>query len=134
MKASSAWKSCWGEQALKNMVERVDSSDLRFFAVSVIIQKESGGNLAEILDSIGSLIRSRFKLRGKIRTLSAEGRFSAIVLAGLPFAIAGVLLFLNREYITILMTAPVGQLLCAISAGMMLTGILAMKKMVAIRV
>ena len=73
------------DQALLNLTQRVDVPDLKFFTVSVIIQRESGGNLAEILESIARLIRERFKLQGKIKTLSAEGKLSAIILVGLPF-------------------------------------------------
>ncbi len=76
------------EHALRNMAERVDCPDLKFLVVSVMIQRESGGNLGEIMESIGRIIRERFALRGKIQTLAAEGKFSAIILIVLPFLIA----------------------------------------------
>ncbi len=75
------------EQALKNLTSRVDCQDLKFLAVAIIIQRESGGNLTEILESIATLIRERFKLHGKVRALSAEGKLSAIILTALPFVI-----------------------------------------------
>ena len=89
-------------EALKNLAKRVDCPDLNFFVISVILQKETGGNLAEILENIGHLIRERFKFYGRVRTLTAEGRLSAVVLIGLPFVIAFVIFLLNPEYIKIL--------------------------------
>ena len=77
--------------ALKGMTERIDCADIRFFTVSVIIQRETGGNLAEILENISHLIRERFKLKGRIKTLSAEGRLSAVMMIAIPIFIAGVL-------------------------------------------
>ena len=79
------------ELALKNLTERVDCPDLKFLAVSIIIQRESGGNLSEILETIGNLIRARFKLQGRIRALAAEGKLSALILLGIPFVVAFVL-------------------------------------------
>jgi tight adherence protein B len=122
------------EQALKNLANRIDCPDVKFFAVSVIIQRESGGNLAEILESIGSLIRGRFKLRGKIRGLTAEGKLSAAILIGIPFFIALALSFINPEYIKILSTDPMGKTLVAAALGMMALGIVWMKKMITLKV
>ena len=78
--------------ALKNLVKRVDCPDLTFFVVSVILQRETGGNLAEIMQNIAHLIRERYKFHGKVQTLSAEGKLSAVILTILPFAVAGALL------------------------------------------
>ena len=78
-------------EALTNLTQRIECEDLKFFAVSVIIQRETGGNLAEILESLGRLIRERFKFQGRVRVLSGEGRISAIVLVAIPFFIAGLL-------------------------------------------
>jgi len=122
------------EQALKNLAGRVDCPDLKFFAVSVIIQRESGGNLAEILESISSLIRGRFKLRGKIRTLTAEGKLSAAILIGIPFFIAFALSFINPEYIRVLFTDATGKILVAAALIMMGLGIVWMKKMITLKV
>jgi len=122
------------EQALKNLALRIDCPDLKFFAVSVIIQRESGGNLAEILESIASLIRGRFKLRGRIRTLTAEGKLSAGILIAIPFLVAFTLFFLNREYITVLSTDPTGRMLVVIALLMMGLGIAWMKKMITLKV
>ena len=122
------------QTALKNLSLRVDCPDLRFFVISVIIQRETGGNLAEILENIAYLIRERFKLHGRIRVLSAEGKFSAIVLIALPFLVASALIFLNPDYLKILITDPIGNLMVGFAGLMMVLGVLVMKKMVAIKV
>ena len=122
------------EQALKNLTSRVDCTDLKFFAVSVIIQRESGGNLAEILENISNLIRGRFRLRGKIRALTAEGKLSAGLLVVIPIAVALVLFFMNPEYIGILSTDPTGRILVVAAISMMAFGVLWMKKMITLKV
>jgi len=120
--------------ALKNLSRRVDCPDLRFFVISILIQRETGGNLAEILANISSLIWERFKLHGRIRVLSAEGKFSAIVLIALPFLVGSLLGFLNPVYLKVLFTDPLGHLMIGFALVMMVMGILVMKKMVAIKV
>lgn len=122
------------DEALKNLTARVDCPDLRFFAVSVIIQKETGGNLAEILENIGYLIRERFKLRSKIRTLTAESRISSVVLVALPLFVASALLYLNPRYLRVLGTDPIGQALVAAAVIMMIAGIIIMKFMSSVKV
>lgn len=122
------------DQALKALVQRIDCQDLRFFAVSVIIQRESGGNMAEILESIASLIRSRFTLRGKIRALSAEGRLSAIILLAIPFFMAFALSIVNPDYLTVLTIDPLGRILVVCALLMMMIGVLSIKKMIDIKV
>ena len=121
-------------EALKNFSRRVDCPDLRFFVISIIIQRETGGNLAEILENIAYLIRERFKLHGRIRVLSAEGKFSAVVLVALPFLVAFALAFMNPEYLGVLVTDPIGNFMVGFALVMMALGILAMKKLVAIKV
>lgn len=120
--------------ALKNLTQRIDCQDLKFFAISVIIQRESGGNLAEILESIGSLIRERFKLRGRIATLAAEGKLSAIILIALPFLVAGLIFMMNREYLSLLFEESIGRIMMVLAVVGMLIGSIIMKKLVAIRV
>ena len=96
-------------QALRRMSERVASQDLRYFVTAVLIQTETGGNLAEILENIGHLIRERLKLKGKVKALTAEGRFSALILIWLAHRdLRGRSIFLNRPYIMILLTDPMG--------------------------
>lgn len=120
--------------ALKNLVYRVDCPDLKYFAVSVIVQRETGGNLAEIIENIAHIIRERFKLRGKIRTLSAEGRLSGLILIALPFCIVIALRFVNPEYINTLFTEPSGRIMAAVGVCMMIAGIFVIKKIISIKV
>ena len=121
-------------EAMKNLTNRVDCLDLNFFVTSIIIQRETGGNLAEILENIAYLIRERFKLFGKIKILAAEGKFSAIVLVALPFFIAFAIYLLNPEYIKTLITDPFGHYLIGIGLVMMVIGIFVMRKMIMIKV
>jgi tight adherence protein B len=120
--------------ALKNFSNRVDCPDLKFFVISVIIQRETGGNLAEILENIAYLIRERFKLQGHIKTLSAEGRLSAAILIALPFIAAFVLSLINRDYIGTLFVDPVGKIMVTFAIVMMVLGIFVIRKMIEIRV
>jgi tight adherence protein B len=121
-------------QALRRMGERVASRDLRYFVTAVLIQNESGGNLAEILENIGNLIRERMKLRGKVQALTAEGRFSALILIGLPFVTFLALFILNRTYIMVLLLDPLGKKILTAAILSIVVGALVMKKMVAIKV
>ena len=120
--------------ALKNLAGRIDCEELRFFVVGVILQRETGGNLAELMETLANLIRGRFKFDGKVKTLAAEGKLSAIILIALPFCIAGWLLFSNPGYLVPLYTEHVGNLMLVFSAIMMVIGIIVMKKMVDIKV
>ncbi len=121
-------------EALKNLTQRVDCPDLRFFIISVIIQRETGGNLAEILSKIAYLIRERFKLQDRVRVLSAEGKLSAIILIAIPFVIALALSVLNPGYVKSLFIDPVGKALVAFALLMMAVGIIVMRRMIEIRV
>jgi len=121
-------------EALRNLSRRISCPDLKFFIISVIIQRETGGNLAEILENLGLLIRERFKLLGRIRVLSAEGKFSAIVLIALPFFVVIALSVMNPQYIRVLFNDSLGKFLVTSSLIGMGIGIAVMKKMVRIRV
>jgi tight adherence protein B len=121
-------------QAFRRMGDRVASQDLRFFVTAVIIQSETGGNLAEILENIGLIIRDRLKLKGKVQGLTAEGRFSALILSGLPFLTFLALYFLNRKYVMILFSDPLGIKLLTGAIISMSLGIFVMKRMVSIKV
>jgi tight adherence protein B len=115
-------------------MDRVDCPDLNFFVVSVKIQNETGGNLAEIVENISWLIRERFKLKGRIRVLSAEGRMAAWVLCLLPFFVCGAVQMLNPGYLALLFNEPIGHMLLYLVGGLMLMGILVIRKMVRIEV
>ena len=121
-------------QALQNMTDRLDCLDLRFFVTSVLVQRETGGNLAEIIDSLAGMIRKRFELQLKVSALSAEGRFSAIILFGLPLVVGFLLYKMNPEYMGILFTDPIGQNLVMVGSFLMVIGAIIMKRMVAIKV
>ena len=120
--------------ALSTMTERVDCDELKFFIVALNIQRETGGDLCEILEKISYLIRERFKLQGRVRTLSAEGKLSAIILVAIPFFVGFALSILNPDYIKVLKNDRFGNMLISISLFLMVMGIIAMKKIVSIKV
>jgi tight adherence protein B len=120
--------------ALMNLATRVPSTDLRYFVIAVMIQRETGGNLAELLDNISKIVRERMKLLGQIRVLSAEGRMSAWVLGLLPFAAALMIQLSNPGFLAVLYTDPVGRKMVAGALTMMFLGVLAMRKIIRIRV
>ena len=121
-------------QAFRRMGERVASQDLRFFVTAVIIQSETGGNLAEILENIGLIIRDRLKLKGKIQGLTAEGRFSALILSLLPVVTFLALYFMNRDYVMTLFHDPLGIQMLTVAIISIGIGIFIMKRMVSIKV
>lgn len=121
-------------EALKNFSNRVDCPDLKFFVVSVIIQRDTGGNLAEVLEKISYLIRERFKLHGKVKALAAEGKLSAIILVALPLLMALYLMLFNPAYLMTLLTDPFGKIMLAFSGVMMVIGVYVIKKMITITV
>jgi len=120
--------------ALMNLVTRVPVQDLRYFVIAVLIQRETGGNLAELLDSIAALIRERFKLFDKVRVLSAEGRLSAWILGLLPFGTAAVMALLNREFLSVLWEDPAGIRMVGMMLVSMLFGLFWIRRIVRIRV
>jgi tight adherence protein B len=121
-------------QALQALAVRVASEDVRYFVVAVVIQSETGGNLAEILKNTAHLIRERQKIAGIVRVLSAEGRISAVILSLLPFALAAGMSLLNPGFISRLWTDPMGLQLVYISLTLMAFGILWMWRLIKIRV
>jgi tight adherence protein B len=120
--------------ALLNLAARVPVTDLRYFVIAVLIQRETGGNLAELLDNISAIIRARLKLYGQIRVLSAEGRMSAWILTLLPIFVAVALNFINHALISVLWTDPAGLKLIAGAAVLMIFGIFWMWRIVRIHV
>jgi tight adherence protein B len=121
-------------EGLKTLANRVDCRDLKFFVISVILQRETGGNLAEILENIARLIRERFKLYGRIRVLSAEGKLSAIILIAIPIFVAFALSIMNPQYIKTLITDPLGRIMIVFAISMMIVGIFVMRRMIKIKV
>lgn len=121
-------------EALQRLAGRIPLTDLRYLVVAVLIQRESGGNLAELMNSISFLIRERLKLLGQIKTLSAEGRLSAWILFMLPIVICLLLGFLNPTYFNALIEDPEGMTLIITAAVMMVLGALWMRKIIHIRI
>ncbi len=122
------------EEALEDMCDRVPNLDLRFFATAVILQRQTGGDLAEILDKIGHLIRERFKIWGQIQALTGEGRLSGIVLLALPPILFVVMYRLNQDYVMMLFEDPLGQQMLAGAAVMQVIGALVIRKIINIKV
>jgi tight adherence protein B len=121
-------------EALTNLAKRVDCADVRFFVVSVILQRETGGNLAEIIENLAHLIRQRFKFRGKLRVLTAEGRLSATILLILPFVLFLAFLVLSPEYVAYLISDPIGRFMAGIGAFLMFIGVLMIKRIIKVEV
>jgi tight adherence protein B len=121
-------------EALHNMADRIPLTDLRYLIIAVLIQRESGGNLAEILGNISQIIRGRLKLAGQVRVLSAEGRMSAWVLGALPFAVGLAMAVLNPRYLSLLWLDPIGTKLLWTAAGMIVFGVLWLRKVIHIHV
>jgi tight adherence protein B len=122
------------EQALDSLANRVPNLDLRFFATAVILQRQTGGDLAEILDKIGHLIRERFKIWGQVQALTGEGRLSGIVLLALPPALFVVMLRMNYDYVMLLFQDPMGKKMLMFAIVMQLLGAIVIKKIVNIKV
>jgi len=120
--------------ALLNLCQRIDLRDLSFFTTAVLIQRETGGNLTEILEKISILIRERFKLRNQIKALTAEGRLSGLILLLLPPVLAGLLMVINPTYGKILITHPTGRIMCGVALGFQLLGMWCIHKIVNIKV
>jgi tight adherence protein B len=121
-------------RALRRMGERVASRDLWYFITAVLIQTESGGNLAEIMENIAQTVRDRLNLKGKVQALTAEGRFSAIILCLLPIVALVALFFLNRSYIMPLFQDPLGTKILGAGFISMLLGAFWMKRMIQIKI
>ena len=122
------------DDALKNLTERVPNLDLRFFVTSVAIQRQTGGDHAEIHDRIGYVIRERYKILGQVKALTAEGRLSGIVLIALPIGLFFMMLWMKPDYIEMLWKDPMGQKMSAGAIILVLIGAYAIKKIIDIKV
>lgn len=122
------------DDALKNMCERVPNLDLKFFVTSVAIQRQTGGDLAEILDRIGYVIRERFKILGQVKALSAEGRLSGVVLIALPIGLFFLMLVMKPDYIELLWKDTIGIKMSIGALVLMILGAIVIKKIVDIKV
>ena len=122
------------EQALTNLSVRIPVTDLRYFVVAVLIQRDSGGNLTEVLSNLSRLLRQRLKLLSQVRVLSAEGRMSAWLLSLLPFAIAALMTVFNPEFMMPLWNDPIGVSIVRSMLLSMACGILLLRKIIRIRI
>lgn len=122
------------KDAFANMCARVPSTDLRFFAISILIQRETGGNVAEILDKIGYIIRERLQFRRQVRTLTAEGRLSARILIMLPIVMFIYIYFVNYEYISLMWTETIGIYMLAGGIIMQIIGAIFINSIVKIEI
>jgi tight adherence protein B len=122
------------EDALRNMAQRVDMLDVRFFVTSVLIQRQTGGDLAEVLDKIGEVIRDRIKLHGTVQALTAEGRLSGYVLLALPCIVFLAMLKINYDYAQLLWSHPTGQMMATFAVVSMIMGWVMIKKIINIKI
>jgi tight adherence protein B len=122
------------QAALANLAVRVPSTDLGYFVVAALIQRETGGNLAELMSAIATLIRSRQKFERSIRVLTAEGRLSAWILVALPFALAAIVYAVNPAFIGVLLVDPLGIRLVIGALALMVFGLVWMSQLVKVRV
>jgi tight adherence protein B len=122
------------EEALSNLVRRIKSDDLDLMVTAIGVQQQVGGNLAEILDTIAFTIRERVRIKGEIRTLTAQGRYSGYLVAFLPIGIMVTLNFINPEFMQPLFTETIGQILLVCGGIMMLIGFFAIQKITNIKV
>ena len=122
------------DEALNDLLKRIENDDLEMLVTALQIQRQVGGNLAEVLDSISHTIRERVRIKGEIRSLTAEGRFSAIILSLLPVAMVLLLLVINPEYLLTLLDDIIGIVLIIGAVIMQIIGVLIIRKIVAIDV
>src|SRR5438128_6271338 len=122
------------EEALKSLCERVPNLDLRFFVTSVLVQRQTGGDLSEILDKIGYVIRERYRILGQVQALTAEGRLSGVILIALPFGLFLMMLHIKPDYIEKLWTHELGIKMSSVALVMQLLGALVIRKIVNIQV
>ena len=122
------------QDALTNLAKRVPLTDLRFFVIAVGIQRETGGNLSELLGTLAAMMRARFKLLGTIRVLSAEGRLSAWILTFLPFVLLAAIYAINPKFMSVLWTDPAGLKAVYFGITFMIVGMFWMWRIIKIRI
>lgn len=122
------------EDALLNLTQRISSDDLELVVTAVLIQRQVGGNLSEILDKISATIRDRIRIMGEIRTLTTQGRLSGWIISLLPVALGMILQLVNPEYITPLFRHPLGWFMLATGAIMQVIGLFIIKRIVSVEV
>jgi tight adherence protein B len=121
-------------EALGRLIENVPIDDMRFLVTAILLQKESGGNLAQILDKTSAVMRERARLRGQLRIYTAQGRITGWILGAAPFLMFALISTVNHNYEKPLFTTPLGLKLVYISLGMMVLGVLAIRKIIDVKV
>lgn len=122
------------KDAMINMARRIDSIDVKFFVTAVVVQRETGGNLAEIMENIAHIIRERFRILGDVRSLTAHGRFSGVILSVLPIAMGFLIALIAPDYMLGFIRDPVGQVLLLVALFLQLLGFIWIRRVVNIRV
>jgi tight adherence protein B len=122
------------DESFEGLCERIDLIDVRIFVTAVLIQREVGGNLAEILDNLSHTIRERFTIRRQVRVFTAQGRFTGYLLAGLPIALAIIISALNPEYMQILFDEPAGRMMISLAVILQITGFFIIRRIVDIEI
>lgn len=122
------------EDALRSLTERVPNLDLKFFATAIILQRQTGGDLAEILDKIGKLVRERFQIWGQVQALTGEGRLSGVVLLALPPVLFVTVYRMNPDYVMPLFTDPLGKQMLIGGIISQIVGAVVIRKIVNIKV
>ncbi|HKS75897.1 MAG TPA: type II secretion system F family protein [Terriglobales bacterium] len=121
-------------EAMMNLVERMPRDDMRFIATAILLQKESGGNLAQILDKTSAVVRERARLRGQLRIYTAQGRITGWILCFAPFLMFGLISVFNHQYEQVLFSDPLGLKMIYGALALMVIGILAIRKIIDIKV
>lgn len=122
------------QEVMENLARRTDAEEVRFFVTAVLVQKTTGGNLAEIMNRIATLLRERIKTRGEVEIQAAEMKASAHVLIALPFFVAGILHLMNPEYFMVLFENQIGRYIVYAQLGLMFVGYLIIRRMVNFRI
>jgi tight adherence protein B len=121
------------ENAMRQMAARIDSSDFAFFVTAVLIQRQTGGDLAEVLSNISAMIRSRIRLQQHVQAITAEGRFTGYILVAFPAILFAITLALNPPYAGVLLRTGVGQMLLASAVFLQIVGLIAIRKIVNVK-
>lgn len=121
-------------EAITKLVERMPRDDMRFIATAILLQKESGGNLAQILDKTAVVVRERARLRGQLQIYTAQGRITGWILCFAPFGMFALISLVNKNYVKPLFTEPMGRHMVYVALGMMVAGVLIIRKIIDVKV
>ncbi|HEX8524761.1 MAG TPA: type II secretion system F family protein [Tepidisphaeraceae bacterium] len=122
------------EEALKDMAHRIESTDFAFFITAVLIQRQTGGDLSEVLKNIGSMIRQRIRLQQHVKAKTAEGRFTGYILVAFPAAMFFLIAFMNPAYAHNLTGTPIGHKMLGTALGLQVMGLYAIRKITTVKV